>query len=112
MKSEILTISDLKSAYKLQAPDGHFFDPDTMLFLRSKLHGANRLDTIIWFITSEQAPHCSRDYSVRRLEDGKINKLSTVSTLAEARQLMQDLIGLELWGRAGKTGGSCGAVDH
>lgn len=74
-RSRIYSMRDLQSHYQ-RTNGGHWFDPGTMRFFKTRLsehlfYGA----TIIYFVSSEQGPNGIRRYSVRSYtpETGEID---------------------------------------
>ncbi|MHC4322695.1 MAG: DUF7447 family protein [Planctomycetota bacterium] len=62
---------------------GHWFDPDTMRFFRSRIGKARKCKNGVWFfVSSEKPPHGKRKYSVRKMElDGDINTVGEFCSL-------------------------------
>ncbi len=59
----------IECEYRNRNPHGHWFDPDTLRFFKSRI-GALRVIGKIWlFISSEKGPHGPRAYTVRRMDE-------------------------------------------
>lgn len=74
--------------------NGHFFDPDTMRFFKSRIGAVALKDNIWFFVTSEKPPHGPRMYSVRRMElDGDINTVGEFGSMTsyQANKLLKQL---------------------
>jgi len=73
---------------------GHFFDPETMRFFKSRIGAVRCKDNIWFFVTSEKPPHGSRMFSVRRMElDGDINTVGEFCSMTsyQANKLLNEL---------------------
>lgn len=66
---EAATMATIRAAYKRVAPDGHWFDPETMVFFGSRLpHYGLRIPGGFLFVSSEKYGRSGeRRYSVRIL---------------------------------------------
>jgi hypothetical protein len=76
--------------------NGHFFDPDTMRFFRSRIGAVRhkKNSNIIFFVTSEKPPHGDRMFSVRRMEeDGDINTVGEFCSMTsyQANKMLNEL---------------------
>ena len=89
-------MSSLETEYKNRTQGrGHFFDPATMRFFKSRI-GAVRCKCGVWFfVTSEQPPHGPRMFSVRRMElDGDINTVGEFCSMSsyQANKLLEQSV--------------------
>jgi hypothetical protein len=92
----IYSIDDLKNHYNTNTK-GHWFDPDTMKFFKSRLsQDLFYSGALIYFISSEQGPDDVRRYTVRSY-DPKNSDIDTVGdfqqygTMYEAKQVAKKL---------------------
>ncbi len=74
--------------------NGHWFDPETMGFFKSKIGRSRMIRNIIYFVSSEKPPHGDRKYSVRRMD--KSGDITTVGPFCEyssfkANQVLDEL---------------------
>lgn len=82
-----------------QQNGGHWFEPDTLRFFKSRIsEGFSTKWENVYFVTSEKGPHGPRAYSVRRLRavSGHIDTIGPFmaystrsSAMASARRLAQ-----------------------
>ncbi|MBA7494537.1 hypothetical protein ES702_05113 [subsurface metagenome] len=70
---------------------GYFFDANTMVFFKSRVHDIKPLEKEIFFITSERFAD-SRRYSIRVLrENGNIDEVSKFQEYSSLRQARKEL---------------------
>jgi len=74
---------------------GHWFDPDTMRFFKSRIGETRRMPDGTWyFVSSEKPPHGPRMFSVRKMElDGDINTIGEFCSMTsyQAKKKLREL---------------------
>lgn len=65
-----VSMAEIKARYAAANPGGHWFDPSTMAFFRSKLAEGGRTTAggEVLFASSERPPEMKRQYSIRLLK--------------------------------------------
>ena len=86
----VSNVTDLKHRAK-KFCGSHFFDPATMRFFKSKVHGPvypNHVNNYTCFVTSEQGPGGPRAYTVKKFSNCEIDtvgKFQQYGTLKAAK---------------------------
>jgi len=78
-------VTDIRAEYQSRRPQGHFFDPGTMRFFKSRVCGiVTQTPDAVYFLTSEKGPHANspRRYSARVMAlDGDIETIGEFNKL-------------------------------
>lgn len=85
-------MTTLEIQYRNRRPDGHFFDPDTMRFFRSRIGSHVEANNRYYFVTSEQfkpshgAP-AARRYTARVMDlDGNVEEIGQFQAHSTSRR--------------------------
>lgn len=73
-------VKQLIDLYKTYAPDGHWFDEDTMRWFDSRIEYVGEYG---YFVSSESGPDNIRKYTVRQVYEHSANGIRNVSQLGE-----------------------------
>lgn len=82
-------ISDIKMEYYSRKPDGHFFDPQSMRFFKSRIGAIiGQNEKAVYFLTSEQGPSGKRRYTARVMDtDGEIECVGKFNVCTRPRAI-------------------------